>query len=68
MEKLKAKMSQELSKIEERTGKIDDELQEVQARTPFINYVLYHFIYIHVFYLDSYSFIHLSFLGFLNCI
>ncbi|KAJ3590901.1 hypothetical protein NHX12_008849, partial [Muraenolepis orangiensis] len=32
MEKLKGKMAQELSKIEERTSKIDHELKEVQAK------------------------------------
>lgn len=37
MEKLKEKMAQELSKIEERTGKIDNELREVQASNRTIN-------------------------------
>lgn len=31
MEKIKGKMAQEVSKIEERKAKIDDELKEVQA-------------------------------------
>lgn len=31
MEKIKGKMAQELSKIEERKSKIDDELKEVQV-------------------------------------
>lgn len=31
MEKIKGKMAQEVSKIEERKGKIDDELKEVQV-------------------------------------
>lgn len=32
MEKIKGKMAQEVSKIEERKSKIDDELKEVQVR------------------------------------
>lgn len=32
MEKIKGKMAQEVSKIEERKAKIDDELKEVQVR------------------------------------
>lgn len=31
MEKIKGKMAQEVSKIEERKAKIDDELKEVQV-------------------------------------
>lgn len=33
MEKIKGKMAQEVSKIEERKAKIDDELKEVQVQS-----------------------------------
>lgn len=34
MEKIKERMAQEVSKIEERKKKIDEELREVQVSTP----------------------------------